>query len=152
MNSGVVSYDLFFAKFGAGSNGFTSEGGYFQTFINNTGISVKGTIVIASVHVDNAVDTAPANTSMPIGVIYESGVPNGSPVKVVVYGKAQVLLKDGETAACGYWCGMSDTNGRMYQTDTFPGTTEHVREIGHSLETISASGTNILSFVQLHFN
>lgn len=150
--SGIVSYDLLLSKLGGSSNGFTGEGGIYETFINNTGVSsVKGTIVIASTSVDNAVDIAPASSQMPIGVIYENGIANGSPVKVVVYGKAQVLLKNTEAAVRGYWCGVSDVSGRMYQVSTAPSTTEHNREIGHSLES-KTSGTNVLSTVQIHFN
>ncbi|MDD2505612.1 MAG: hypothetical protein PHF21_05040 [Bacilli bacterium] len=148
--SGMVSYELFTTKMGSGS-GFTSDGGIYQTFINNTGVSLKGTIVSISTTVDNAVDIAPANSQMPIGVIYESGITNNNPVKVVVYGKAQVLLKNGEAASNGYWCGVSDVAGRMYQLSLVPSTTEHNREIGHSLE-VKTSGTNILSYVQVHFN
>lgn len=130
---------------------FTTEGGLYQIFINKTGASsVKGTIVSASTTTDNAVQIAPANTEMPIGVIYESGIADGSAVKVVTYGKADVLLKNGEASTHGYWCGVSDTAGRMYQLSS-PNPTAHYREIGHSLESKS-SGTNVLSRVQLHFN
>ncbi|MFA6860472.1 MAG: hypothetical protein WCR30_03705 [Clostridia bacterium] len=149
--SGVVSYELFSSRLGTSQTGVTSEGGIFETFINNTGTSVKGTIVVASITVADGVDIAPIDSVMPIGVIYESGIDNGFPVKVVTYGKAEVLLKDGQSSTIGYWCGVSDTAGRMYQALTAPSTIEHSREIGHSLET-TASGTNVLSLVQLHFN
>lgn len=150
--SGVVSYDLFNSRFPSSGNGFTSEGGVYETFINDTGTaSVKGTVVVASTSVANAVSIAPANSSLPIGAIYENGIANGSNVKVVVYGKAQVLLKDGESSSLGYWCGVSDVAGRMYQQATAPSTTEHNREIGHSIQAV-ASGTNVLSLIQMHFN
>lgn len=151
--SGVISYELFAARLGStGSSGFTSEGGIYQTFINRTGAdSVKGTIVVASTSYDDAVSIAPANSSFPIGVIYENGIANGSAVKVVVYGKAQVLLKTDETAYDGYWCGVSDMAGRMSQESSVPATTEHTREIGHSLES-KAGGANVLAWVQIHFN
>lgn len=148
---GMMSYELFTTKFGNISNGFTPEGGIYETFINNTGTSIKGTIVVASITVDNAVDIAPANSNMPIGVIYEDGITNGSFVKVIVYGKAQVLLKDGEVSTNGYWCGVSDVDGRMYQLSTVPSTTEYNREIGHSLES-NISDVNVLSLIQMHFN
>ncbi len=151
--SGVVSYDLFASRGGNSGSGFTSEGGYYETFVNNTGAeSIKGTIVVASSTANNGVSIAPAGSVMPIGVIYEDGVDNNAEVKVVVYGKAQVLLKNGEAATAGYWCGVSvDTAGRMYQVSTSPSTSEHNREIGHSLQS-AVSGTNVLSLVQLHFN
>lgn len=144
-----MSYELLSARFG--SSGFTPDVGIYQTFINNTGTSVKGTIVVASSSVDNAVDIAPANSSFPIGVVFESGVSNGSSVKVVIYGKAQVLLKNSETSTHGYWCGVSDVNGRMYELVTVPNVTDHWKEVGHSLET-KTGGTDVLVWVQVHFN
>lgn len=148
--SGIVSYDLFKTKLGTNDYGFTPEGGIYQTFINNTGISKKGTIVVASTTVSNAVDIAPANSTMPIGVIYEEGIENGFNVKVVTSGKAEVLLKDGEAANNGHWCGVSDAAGRMYQLiDVLD--SDYLKEIGHSIEQ-KDSGTNVLSLIQLHFN
>lgn len=150
--SGVVSYELFAGKFG--TSGFTTEGGIYETFVNKTGdTSVKGTIVAASTTTDNAVYTAPASSTVPIGIIYESGIADGSPVKVVVYGKAQVLLVDSTgTSSNGFWCGVSSTPGRMYQASTAPtDVSEHSCEIGHSLES-KASGTNVLALIQVHFN
>ena len=148
--SSSVSYELFASKLPSGGNGFTPEGGMYETFVNNTGISEKGTIVVASTSVTNGVDIAPAGTYMPIGVIYESGIANGANVKVVTYGKAEVLLKNGESSSLGYWCGVSDTAGRMYQLAS-PNATTHYREIGHSIQA-QISGSNVLSLVQLHFN
>lgn len=148
--SGIVSYDLFNSKFG--NCGFTPEGGIYTTFINNTGTSVKGTIVVASSTVNGGVDIAPANSQISIGVIYESGIDNGASVKVVINGKAQVLLKDGQSSTTGYWCGVSDVAGRMYQRNIVPGgASEHNQQIGSSIET-KTSGTNVLAKVQLYFN
>jgi len=149
--SGIVSYDLLNNRIGSGTNGFTTEGGLFETFVNNTGTSVKGTIVVASTTVANGVDIAPISSTMPIGVIYESGIANGALVKVVVYGKAEVLLQNGLASSLGYWCGVSNAvAGRMYQ-DVTPPTAFHNQEIGHSIQAVS-SGTNVLSTVQVHFN
>jgi hypothetical protein len=150
--SGVVSYDLFTSKLGTGGIGLTSEGGMYISILNATGaVSVKGTIVGASTTTDNAVMIAPANYDMPIGAIYEDGIANGALVKVVVSGKAQILLKDGLASTNGYWCGVSDTAGRMYQTAAVPATIDHNKEIGHSIQAV-VSGTNVLSYVVLHFN
>lgn len=148
---GTVSYELFSSKLGSGAIGFASEGAIYETFINSTGaVSVKGTIVVASTTVGNAVEIAPANSESSIGVIYENGIAINDPVKVIVYGKANVLLKDGEASTQGYWAGVSDVAGRMYQINGDPSATEHNREIGHSLQTVS-SGTDVLSLVQIHF-
>lgn len=100
---------------------FAPEGGVYQTFINATGgASVKGTLVQSSLTVNNAVESTPADSSMPIGVIYEDGIANGNPVKVFTYGRAEVLLKDGVASSRGYWCGVSDQAGRMYKAATVP--------------------------------
>lgn len=153
--SGLVSYDLFAAKVGSSTSGFTSEGGIYETFINKTGApSIKGTIVVASTATDvyNGVAIAPVSSPMPIGVIYENGIADGSPVKVVVYGKAQVLLEDNSNAVNGYWCGVSTSQtGRMIQLDSVPSTAQHNTEIGHSLQKVTG-GTNVLALVQVHFN
>lgn len=131
--------------------GVTNEGGIYSTFINNTGTSVKGTIAIASTSVENGVDIAPASSGMPIGIIYESGIPNGSEVKVVVCGKAQVLLATSSTATKGFWCGVSSVAGRMIQMSTTATViSENCAHIGHSLQTITAAGS--LAYVQLQFN
>lgn len=139
---------------GNSSLGITPEGGLFETFINNTTTetSVKGTIVIASTTVQGGVDTAPAGSAVPIGVIYESGITKGAIVKVVTSGKAQALLASDQTSTTGYWCGVSSTvNGRMYQLADAPvGTSAHNQEIGHSLQTVSTPGS--LSLIQMHFN
>lgn len=149
--SGIVSYNLFSNRFG-GTNGFTTEGGLYETFINNTGTSVKGTIVVASTTIYNGVDIAPAGSSSPIGIIYENGIANGSLVKVVVYGKAQVLLLNGSSSNLGYWCGVGTTAGRMYQLSVPPILlADSYGQIGNSLQKVS-SGTNVLSLVQIHFN
>ena len=139
--------------FGTGQSGTTSEGGVYETFKNSTtGTSVKGTIVVASTTDPGGVSAAPAGSVSPIGVIYESGIAQGQNVKVVTYGKAEVLLASDQTSHTGYWCGVSSLeNGRMYQIEDAPiGTSSHSQEIGHSLQTVSTVGE--LSLVQLHFN
>ncbi|HKL74137.1 MAG TPA: hypothetical protein VJ903_04525 [Clostridia bacterium] len=150
--TGLLSYELFIAKTSGGNSWFTPEGGLYEMFINDTGSSsVKGTIVYVSPLFDNAVSIAPPQTSAAIGVIYEDGVPKGSMVKVVVSGKAQVLLKDNNASVRGYWCGVSDVPGRMYQLAYPADFYEHFRQIGYSLEQKSG-GEDLLSLVQLIFN
>lgn len=134
-----------------GACGFTADGGFYVKYINQTGgVSVKGLCVVTGT-VPGSVAIAPVDAESCIGVVLEDGIAVGQPVKVVVGGKAQALLKNGEAATAGYWCGVSDVAGRMMQKTTVPSTTEHSREIGHSLETVSA-GTNKLAWVNLHFN
>jgi len=147
-----VAASLYKIVFDSNGTGVTNEGGFYETFINNTGTSVKGMIVIASTSVAGGVDIAPAGSYVPIGVIYEDGIANGSRVKVVVYGKAQVLLASGQTATMGYWCGVSNSvAGKMYQVADAPvGTSAHNQEVGHSLQTVAIAGS--LALIQLHFN
>lgn len=60
--AGIVGYDLFNSKVTNSGTWFTAEGGVYATFINNTGAnSVKGTIVVASTALADAVQIAPAN-------------------------------------------------------------------------------------------
>ena len=151
-----ISYEFFTTKFGTDSPiGFTSEGGLYVQLINNTGTSVKGTIVVASATagVNNAVDIASAGSQLPLGVIYEDGVADGDPVKVVVAGRAQVLLRNNESAVQGYWCGVSTlTAGRMVQSNLLPTLLATVMQgIGRSLETV-LGGDDILAYVLLHFS
>jgi len=150
--SGSVSYELITSRLPS-SVGFTTEGGMFGYYINDTDAdSVLGTIVRTSLVVANGVSVAPAGNEMPIGIIGESGIAVGNLVKVIVSGKAYVLLEDTESSSLGYWCGVSTiSQGRMQQTASVPDTTDHFREIGHSLQAV-AGGTNVLSLVILHFN
>lgn len=131
----------------------TPEGGVAIRVYNKTGaVSVKGTIVTpAGSGQDLSVATVPGDAEYPMGIVYESGFPDGALMLVVVSGIAKVLLKDGEASTAGYWCGVSDTAGRMFTANAVPGTPTHNREIGHCLET-KAAGTNVLAMVNLHFN
>jgi hypothetical protein len=137
-----------------GSTGFTTDGGYYVTLTNKTSAaSVKGTIVMAAAGTGNAVDIATANTPFSLGVIYESGVADGSPVKVVVSGRAQVLLRDGSGATRGYWCTISNlTDGRMIQSAALPLlVADYAAGIGISLQD-AAADVNVLAWVMLQFN
>lgn len=150
--SSSVSLEYLNSRIGGNDIGFTADGGMYITLINATGSpSVKGTIVATSNTTDNAARLAPANAIYPIGAIVDSGVPVGRLMKVAIAGKAYVLLKNGEEAKHGHWCGVSDVAGRVYQRTDPPSTTDHSREVGHSLES-KASGTNVLCLVNLHFN
>ena len=126
----------------------------FVTLTNKTGAaSVKGTIVQSHASIDDAVITASASSVSAIGVIYEDGVPDGSPVKVVVGGKAQVLLQNGTDAAGGNFCYVSSTPGRMDQgvLGVIISLLILAGGIGQSLQTFTG-GTDKLCWVQLSFN
>lgn len=139
----------------AGGSGISADGGVYITLTNQTGAaSVKGTVVDVSSTVDNAFVVSPVSSQNPIGVVLESGIANGSPVKVAVSGKAYVLLKDGNAGTRASWCGVSpDVPGRIRQYPAPPSSSSslHFTEVGHSLENVTA-GTNKLCLVNLHFN
>ena len=116
--------------------------------------SVKGTIVDASTGTDNAADIADTDSTDPIGVIYNSGVADGSEVWVVVAGIAQVLLEDTTASTRGNWVRTSSTTaGRADATTGSPpgADVKHWQEVGHCTETQGA-GTDVLAKMVLHFN
>jgi len=131
----------------------TVEGGYAIKLTNKTGAnSVKGTIVISDPDVDNAFEVNPTSGSMPFGIVYESGIADGSECWVVVSGIAEALIVDGATTTRGYVCLSSTTvAGRIDTQSTVPSATEHFTEIGHTIESKS-SGTNVLAKCVIHFN
>ena len=131
----------------------TPEGGFAILLQNRTNlVSVKGTIVRASDGFDLGVSGTPTDSDEPIGVIYNSGVPEGSMVWVVISGIAEVLLKDGTFSTQGNWVYCSDVIGRADASNADPlGVPQHWREIGHCLESKGA-GTDVLAKVVLHFN
>jgi hypothetical protein len=136
----------------------TPEGGVAIRLTNKTGAaSVKGTLVKTSTGTDDAVDASDANGVAVTGIIYESGVADGSRVWVVVYGIAEVLLKNTTSATKGYWVKSSDAAGRADATNAappgggIPELDEHMREVGHCLQSVDA-GTDKLAKIILHLN
>lgn len=139
-----------------GGVGFTPEGGVATRLINKTGAaSVKGSLVSADAAVAGAFKLQ-ANEYDALGVVYETGVADGSPCWVVHYGQADVLLEDGTASAMGNWCHHAATDGRADCSLTQPSgagfteASEHFKEIGHCLQTVTA-GTNKLARILLHF-
>jgi hypothetical protein len=133
----------------------TLDGGYAVRYINKTGgASVKGTLVSASTVTANGV-IPQANTYDAIGAIYEDGIPDGSPVWVVVSGRAQVLYKNATASTVGNILVANAVDGRASDIANpgggLPGTDTHFTECGHVLET-KTGGTNVLVWANLHFN
>lgn len=147
MASGIVSYDLLQSMLQK-----TADGGNYLNLINQTGAtSIKGTLITISSTLDNAVRISTDARSVVCGVIYEDGIANGSTVKVVVSGKAQVLLKNTIAAVHGDWVGISNVAGRAYtKTDPPTGNAEHDLQVGLALES-KAAGTDVLVNVLLRF-
>jgi len=130
----------------------TPEGGFAILRINKTGApSVKGQSVSASTATAKAVMTTPANGDMPIGVMYEAGIPDGGLCWVVTYGLTEVLFKNTVAPILGGIIFSSDVAGRVDCAATVPNATFHNREHGHCFEA-KTGGTNVLAECQLHFN
>jgi len=136
----------------------TPIGGICIRLLNKTGAdSVLGTVVQADTVNDNAFKVCDADGAMPIAVVYQVGVADGSLCWIVVYGIAQVLLKNATASTKGFWVYVSDVAGRANATLAAPpggGIPEldiHMGEIGHCIESKGAD-TDVLAKVVLHFN
>lgn len=132
-------------------NGFTKEGGLYQVFVNATGApSKKGTIVNVSPTITNGVSIAPASSTLAVGIIAEDNIPHGSLVKVVVYGRAYVLMKNATAANVGYWGFCSSVAGRMTQQSSPATGSSRYTQVGVILENKPA-GTDVLVMTQVIF-
>ena len=133
-----------------GKGGITAEGGHAIRLTNKTAqVSVKGELAAPSVTDANAYRTAAANADDVIGIVYESGIADGSEVWIVQGGIADVLMD----------AGGSTLNDRLISSSSVPGSADvwntggavatHFQEIGHSLE--SRVGAGLIKAV-IHFN
>jgi len=131
----------------------TPEGGYAILLTNKTGAnSIKGTVVYADPAVDSAFEVNPINGDMPFGVVYVSGIIDGSECWVVVSGIAEVLLVNTVASTRSYVAYSSGSvAGRIDIAATVPAATTHFREIGHTMES-KTGGTDVLIKCLLHFN
>jgi hypothetical protein len=138
----------------------TKDGGIAILLKNNTGAtSVRGTLVTTDTEEDMACKVNPADVAVPVGVIYNDGVPSGEEVWVVISGIAACLLEDDTLSTSGNWVVLSPTQaGRVNATQTtvpnggdLQAHEEHFGEVGHALET-KVAGTNVLCKLALHFN
>lgn len=142
------------AQFSVLEKGAMNEiGGYMVKLTNKTGAtSVKGTVVYASSTTDSAFNVNPIDGNMPFGVVFTSGVADGSECWVTVSGVAEVLLVNTVATTRGYVAiSSAAVAGRIDTSATAPSSTEHFREIGHTLES-KTGGTNVLCKCVLHFN
>jgi len=137
---------------------FTPEGGLAVLLLNKTGAtSVKGALVKADTSIDMAVVLTGTDEQECVGAFYDNRIPDGELAWVVISGVAQVLLKDTTASTRGNWVKCSDTAGRADATNAAPPgggiseLDEHMREIGHALET-KTGGTNVLAKIVMHFN
>ena len=131
----------------------TPEGGIAIQLTNKTGAaSVKGSVVRADTSTDNAFILLDAGGQEPIGVVYESGIADGSECWVVIAGRVQILLEDSTASTRGNWVeGSATTAGRADATNAAPVPASHWKEIGHCIETLTG-GTDVLAYCIIHFN
>jgi len=133
--------------------GFTPEGGLYTTVLNKTGAnSIKGTLVRASTTTDLAVDLLGISDQDCVGVVYDAGVADGSSIRMVVSGWADILVESGDTIQRDYWVGSPDTTAGRGHIIASPGSVaQHFRECGHCFET-KTNGGNTLARCMVHFN
>lgn len=137
----------------------TSIGGYAVKLTNKTGAnSIAGAVVSTSTGTNDAVQSATNDELEPIGVFLDAGVPDGSEAWIVEGGIADVAMEDNTTATRGNWVRTSITDGPYADATNAaapqPINQTHFTEIGHCIETVTATGggTHILARCKLHFN
>lgn len=139
----------------ASVNLITPEGGYCIWLTNKTGgASVKGTVVVASAGTDTAFDLAGVGADDAFGIVYDAGIADGSPCRVVIAGLADVLVEAADVIARKNWVRTATaTAGRASMGAVVGGgsVAEHFLELGHCLET-KVNGGNTLAKCVLHFN
>lgn len=137
----------------------TPEGGIAVRMINKTGeVSVKGTVVTPydDTAIDRAVKKIVIDIPNPIGVIYDNGILDGSPVWVVISGKAYVYFIGNTTRghlARGFVTGDVGYIAGRALSDPVPtppfAVDKHFYELGHLLESRIGAG---LALTDLHCN
>jgi hypothetical protein len=135
---------------------FTPEGGFAIKLINDTGaVSIKGYIVEPSSSVDMGVEYVDNDDIDPIGIVYESGVPDGEYMWVVVSGLADVMYGTAVVRATFSRVSVvadGITPGQAVN-EALPlppfSTNKHFQEIGHPIESRATPG---LARTDLHFN
>ncbi len=125
----------------------TVIGGVAIKLTNKTGANtVAGQIVKASTTIDDAFVLAGVNELQAIGIILDSGIPDGSEAWVVEGGIADVLV-----VAAGCVRGdrlITGAIGGFAAVNNAPAVAVHFQEIGHSIESRAGAG---LARCVLHF-
>lgn len=134
----------------------TPEGGYAVRMVNDTGgVSEKGNVIEPSATVDKGASLITDGDVDPVGAVYNSGVPIGGYIWVVVSGIAEVKYGTAVTRATfarapivtdGVGAGLAVAE--PLPTPPFA-TDKHFQEIGHPIESIGSPG---LAKTILHFN
>lgn len=138
----------------------TVDGGYAIKLTNNSGVTIeKGRLVDADTS-DLSFKLADAGEYSVIGISYES-IDDGQEGWIVIFGIADVLMEDNTSSTAGNWVKSSDTEAGYANSTNLnppgggiPEHDQHFREIGHCLESVSATGagTHITAKCLIHFN
>lgn len=140
----------------------TAIGGIAVKLTNTTGVeTIAGQLVKADTTTDDAVILTATDDDECFGVFLDSGVADDAEAWVVVGGIADVAFQDNTAATHGNWvrtsvteAGYADGTNAGPPGGGIPELDQHVREIGHSIETVTADGggTHILARCVIHFN
>lgn len=139
----------------------TALGGIAIKLYNRTGVvTVQGQAVKADVATDDGFIITGVDDTEAMGVILESGIADDALAWIVISGICDVAMKDNTAATRGNWVKVSDEAGyadSTLATPPFGGVAqldEHMREIGHCIESVAAGGggTHILARCVLTFN
>ena len=135
---------------------FTTLGGYAIKLTNKTGVTtVKGQLVKADTINDDAVVLTGTNDDECFGVFLDSGIAPNTEAWVVISGIADVAFDDNVAAVRANWVGTGAAGyARTQAAPPALGIAAHFEEIGHCIESVSATGggTHILARCVLHFN
>lgn len=120
---------------------------------NKTGAaSAIGRVVKAGSETSACIYSA-LNEDMPIGVMIEGGVADGTDTWIAIAGVAYAQYDDNVGATLGHvvYC---STEGRVASAASVPVAATHFKEIGHCLQTVAATGagTYVNALTILHFN
>lgn len=128
----------------------TPTGGVAIQLYNPSGGTIsKGRIVEPSSTTNEAFQICPTSSNFAIGVVYED-IPATSYGWIVVSGIAEVYLDNAGGTLRDYVVLVSTANaGQGTAQATVPSTTDHWREVGHTVGTSGAPG---LVKCVLHFN
>jgi hypothetical protein len=135
-------------------SGFTDDGGFYRVAVNKTGsASEKGTVVqFCTGAGDLAFDVAPLSSYGVCGIVYDDGIADGDPCRVVVAGCAKVLLESTTGSTAGHWVRSSDTEAGRANATT-PVVPESIplrfQQLGQAMET---KGSGELCSITLHMN
>ena len=133
----------------------TDIGGFAIKLTNKTGgNTVAGQLVKSDIATDDGVILTAAGDVECFGVFLDSGVVDDAEAWVVVSGIADVAFDDNVAAVHGNWVATGVGAGYARTSASPAASPQHFEEIGHSIESISATGggTHILARCVLHFN